>query len=587
MFCSRYGHPNRDTAKFCQQCGEPLVQVLQAGSTLDRGRYEVKKSLKSGGMGAVYLIRDHRLERECVLKEMVPPSQDPLELKEFKVRFKNEALTLSKLSHRNLPRVTDHFEEGSQCFLVMDYIDGDDLESLLAKSSPKGFSEEKVRGWALEILSVLEYLHGQTPLILYRDLKPSNIMVRNADGALFLVDFGLAKSVHAALTHKTSWGTEGYAPLEQCQGEPEVRSDLYSLGATMHHLLSGKPPTPFKFNPIGTLRPDISDSLAEVVDRSLKLHAHERYEDAGKMREALEGKGAEQNAGTPAKKAFAPAQKAGTPVKMAGAPVKIVAAPAKVVQSPAPAATLPSKMQNTKDGAEMVLVPAGEFLMGSPSGEGSDEHPQHRVYLDAYYIYKYPVTNGQFARFVKETGYGAEGDWEDFADPGREDHPVLNVTWKDARAYCKWADGRLPMEAEWEKAARGTDGREYPWGNTWDDSKCNWDKGPKVPGMADIYGGRGTTPVGSFPSGASPYGCMDMAGNVWEWCSDWYDEDYYKNSPSRNPSGPSKGGYRVSRGGSWYVEDTGIFRCAYRFRYSPVNRINLCGFRVCRPSNTR
>ncbi|MGV8121672.1 MAG: SUMF1/EgtB/PvdO family nonheme iron enzyme [Candidatus Xenobiia bacterium LiM19] len=421
--------------------------------------------------------------------------------------------------------------------------------------------------WAITICTILEYLHSRNPLILYRDMKPSNIMIRKDDERLFLIDFGIARKVQSTLSHRTSWGTEGYAPLEQCQGAPEVRSDLYSLGATMHHLLSGKPPTPFKFDPIGTLRPDISASLAEVVDRSLRLQAHERFESARKMREALEGK--------------VVAQKAGAPAKKAGAPVAIA-------QSPAPVSPLPSVMHNKKDGAETVLVPAGEFLMGSPSGEGSDsECPRREVYLDAYHIYKHPVTNGQFASFVKETGYDAEGDWKKYALPGKENHPVVAVTWNDAQAYCKWAEGALPTEAQWEKAARGTDGRNYPWGNTWDDSKCNWYRGPKVAGMANLYGGRGTTPVGSFPSGVSPWGCLDVAGNVWEWCSDWYEENYYKSSPSRNPEGPPRGQYRVCRGGSWCNGGSRNVRCAYRGWGLPGNGANDVGFRVCRPSNTK
>ncbi|MHC9539634.1 MAG: formylglycine-generating enzyme family protein [Vulcanimicrobiota bacterium] len=242
---------------------------------------------------------------------------------------------------------------------------------------------------------------------------------------------------------------------------------------------------------------------------------------------------------------------------------------------------------NPKDGAAMIIIPAGEFLMGSPEGTGSDdEHPQHRVYLDAYYIYKYEVTNGQFARFVKETRYKAVGNWKEYAKSGRERHPVVNITWNDAAAYCKWAGGSLPTEAQWEKAARGSNGRDYPWGNTWDGNCCNGGKGPKVSGMADISGGRGTAPVGSFPSGVSPYGVHDMAGNVWEWCSDWYDENYYRSSPSKNPEGPGSGSSRILRGGSWGNDGAGCFRCAYRYWDAPDDWYDYLGFRVCRPSIT-
>jgi formylglycine-generating enzyme required for sulfatase activity len=240
----------------------------------------------------------------------------------------------------------------------------------------------------------------------------------------------------------------------------------------------------------------------------------------------------------------------------------------------------------------MVLVAAGEFIMGSPEGEGNDdEHPQHTVYLDAFYIGKYEVTNEQFAQFVDATDYSTDAEkagwgwtgtgkgcepveganWLHPRGPGssiedRMDHPVVQVSWDDAKAYCDWKGVRLPTEAEWEKAARGTDGRKYPWGNQFD-YKCNTSES----GIAD------TTEVGSYPDGASPYGACDMAGNVWEWVADWYDADYYREAPDRNPEGPDSGVGRVLRGGSWdYPQDY----AAVRFRFE-VDLWNYdIGFRV-------
>jgi formylglycine-generating enzyme len=233
---------------------------------------------------------------------------------------------------------------------------------------------------------------------------------------------------------------------------------------------------------------------------------------------------------------------------------------------------------NPKDGAEMVWVPAGDFLMGSKEDEGAThERPQRKVYLDGYWIYKYPVTVAQYRRFCLATdrsmphppGWG----WKDV-------HPMVMVNWQDAADYAKWAGASLPTEAQWEKAARGTDGRTYPWGDTWDSSKC-----------ANSVNERlwNTRPVGSYPTGASPYGAMDMAGNVWEWCADWYDPDYYKSAPTRNPTGPKqplievsvsrtelmqanynlKGGgkmtiYYLLRGAAASDDNVERFRCAYR-----------------------
>ena len=153
----------------------------------------------------------------------------------------------------------------------------------------------------------------------------------------------------------------------------------------------------------------------------------------------------------------------------------------------------------------------------------------------------------------------------------KENHPIVNVSWEDAADYAKWAGGNLPTEAQWEKAARGTDGREYPWGNNWDTTKC-------------VNSGSSTQSVGSLPAGVSIYGCMDMAGNVWEWCVDWYDVNYYKSAPSRNPSGPSTGDYRVLRGGGWYnYYSVYSVRCACRSDYYyPNNSYSDIGFRVAR-----
>jgi formylglycine-generating enzyme required for sulfatase activity len=204
---------------------------------------------------------------------------------------------------------------------------------------------------------------------------------------------------------------------------------------------------------------------------------------------------------------------------------------------------------NLKDGAEVVFIPAGVFLMGSKDGNGkADEQPQHTVYLDSYYIYKYDVTVAEYRTFCQATGRAMP----DAPSWGwLENHPMVDVSWNDAKAYADWAGAALPSEAQWEKAARGTDGRLYPWGNDWDAAKCN-------------TGSKQTSSVGSFPAGASPYGCLDMAGNVWQWCADWYGEDYYKNSPTNNPTGPATGEVRVLRGGSWYYYDFGDYKSGAR-----------------------
>ncbi len=223
----------------------------------------------------------------------------------------------------------------------------------------------------------------------------------------------------------------------------------------------------------------------------------------------------------------------------------------------------------------MVLVPAGEFTMGSSTGD-SDERPAHQVYVDAFSIDKYEVSVGQYAAFLQEAGGHLPPDWNTMNQPSHKKRPVSNVDWADAAAYCKWAGKRLPTEAEWEKAARGTDGRLYPWGNE-----------APTPLHAN-YGQTGSshhgvlTPVGTFEEGKSPYGIYDMAGNVWEWVSDWYGHDYYKDSPSKNPTGPSTGGFKVIRGGSWN-SNSRTLRSSDRYWDPPTFRsLYFPGFRCAK-----
>ncbi len=188
----------------------------------------------------------------------------------------------------------------------------------------------------------------------------------------------------------------------------------------------------------------------------------------------------------------------------------------------------------------MVYIPAGTFTMGDTHGDGlSNEKPAHQVTLDALWIDRTEVTNTQFARFVQGSSYRPQGDWQKYGT-GNNQHPVVEVTWHDAVAYCRWADKRLPTEAEWEYAARGTDGRKYPWGDTWEGSR------------ARFSGNRGretTAPMGSYPTGASPFGVLDLAGNVWEWVSSVYKPYPYVATDGRED--PTALGWRVMRGGSW------------------------------------
>ncbi|HWC97514.1 MAG TPA: formylglycine-generating enzyme family protein [Candidatus Sulfopaludibacter sp.] len=273
-----------------------------------------------------------------------------------------------------------------------------------------------------------------------------------------------------------------------------------------------------------------------------------------------------------------------------------------------PGASVPPATVNDGHG-DFVLVPAGAFRMGDNFAEGdSRERPVHAVELNAFYIGKFEITNGQFRQFRDDPDYANPKFWPDGrpvpkdqspywndarnhggGTPGSDDFPVLGVNWDAAVAYCRWLSAktgktyRLPTEAEWEKAARGTDQRRYPWGNDIDHSYANF-----VGAAAFDTGSR----VGSYDGSkqgdlqthknASPYGAFDMAGNVMEWCQDWYGRDYYAVSPRKNPQGPATGAYRVLRGGTFFEETFDLRSAARSAAWPSFQAHRMVGFRAVR-----
>ncbi|HMS83002.1 MAG TPA: formylglycine-generating enzyme family protein [Nitrospira sp.] len=239
-----------------------------------------------------------------------------------------------------------------------------------------------------------------------------------------------------------------------------------------------------------------------------------------------------------------------------------------------------SSLSKEGDLVPMVTIPDGEFLMGSTEGKGrTDERPQRSVYLDAFLIDQVEVTNQRYMEFVKATGHrpppNPYGSGPLQSIKTIEQLPVVQTTWYDAKAYCSWVKKRLPTEAEWEKAARGTDGRLYPWGNEPPTAKrSNFDR--------EWEEEKTLQPVGSLPDGDSPYGVKDMAGNAREWVADWYDAEYYKSAPLHNPIGPDKKGVvRSIRGGSWHSPAADITTVA-RGRGGFALQTHGTGFRCAR-----
>jgi len=287
-----------------------------------------------------------------------------------------------------------------------------------------------------------------------------------------------------------------------------------------------------------------------------------------------------------------------TPIPPTGAPTAIapIATATALPPTETPQATPLPKAGAVEtrgaDHAPMVYVPAGEFLMGSSEQDikdvksvcrgcnYDDEKPQHKVYLDAFWMDQHELTNAQYAQCVSAGNCQAPSikasllQSEYYGNKLFDNYPVVYVTWDDANKFCAWAGKRLPTEAEWEKAARGTDGWIYPWGNQWEAERAN----VAAPNTAEQL------QVGHYPSGASPYGALDMAGNVWEWVADWYDANYYsrleqsQNAPPNNPHGPSSGSSRVLRGGSAF-SDARMARTAVRGHLVPATVDHSIGFR--------
>lgn len=265
-----------------------MMPPLEMG-TLLKDRFRLLRPLGEGGMGEVYLGEDERgglsEGRPVAIKALRTELNEKEEL--FSRRFREEIEILRRLNEPGIPAFVDAFEEGDRSFFVMEYVEGHSLESLLDRS-PLGLRPDMVAEVGVQVLKILEHLHNQTPPLIHRDLKPANLIIRRQDDLVFLVDFGLAREFHTSAAARTLVGTVGYCPLEQLQGNPEPRSDLYALGATLFELLTGQIPKPLAIPPVRTVQPDVPEKFARLVDKSVKQNVEERFQSAAEMRLALE-----------------------------------------------------------------------------------------------------------------------------------------------------------------------------------------------------------------------------------------------------------------------------------------------------------
>lgn len=532
------------------------------------GRYEVEMLLGTGHYAEVYRARDKVLNRQVALKVLKTGlgADDKVV-----AHFIREARALASLMHPRVCWVWDLGEAQGRHFIAMRLVDGQSLDRLIKQRGSLPWEE------ALEIcLQAAEGLHyAHQKNMVHRDVKPQNILVSPTEGAV-LSDFGLVKVFSESTQSSTmaAVGTPAYMAPEAWRDEQVgPPADQYALACVLVEMLTARPLFAGDSAPSVMTRhimdapelpkswpSDVPAGLAACLQRALAKQPAARYPDLPAFVQAL--RGLSVPAIIPPIKTF-PAQSSAEKLAETGRFLR--SEPTRQLDM----ILVPGVMM------EFVRVPAGEFLMGSASEKGwpanPDEVPQHTIYLDEYLIGKYPVTNRQFDAYVKDQKI----NWS--MPRGKEDHPLVNVSWLYAHSFCEWVSRvtsmpvRLPSEAQWEKAARGTDGRIHPWGfyESMNHKRASYERSS-------------TTPVGKYsPLGDSPYGCCDMLGNVWEWCSDWYEAEYYKKSPAKNPAGPALGQYRVMRGGSW-ADYASTLRCARRVCTQPANSGAQIGFRCVR-----
>jgi formylglycine-generating enzyme required for sulfatase activity/tRNA A-37 threonylcarbamoyl transferase component Bud32 len=594
----------KDGARFCPSCGANVIHAatgqLAAGRVL-ASRYRVLQPIARGGMGAVYLAADTRLDdAQVAVKEMssVYRPGDTNAFAQAVAEFRREAALLARLSHPNLPRVIDRFEEEGKQFLVMEYVEGQTLRQALAARGGRATLDE-ARDWATQLCAVLGYLHSQNPPIIYRDLKPSNVMLR-PDGRLALIDFGIARFYKPGQAADTAiYGTVGYAAPEQYgEGQTDPRSDIYALGVLLFHTLTGYDvtSTPFRLPPLGQLRPDAPGELARLLARATAMEPADRFASIADLSAALR---AAFPSTSPQPPAEMPGRRASLPLWTFGAllalmlllagglalglprarstqppPTGISVATLPAVATELPAITvLPTAEPAVEPPIDMVRVPPGLFKMGAD--DAANTSPSHLLNITApFFIDRTEVTNAAYRACV-EAGIcrppqqvSSPTHPHYFDSPEFDRYPVVYVTWRDAQTFCAWRGRRLPTEAEWEKAARGDDGRLFPWGNDWDAKRVRL-SGEDIPD-GDMAA------VGSFPQNASPYGALDMSGNAWEWTSSRALTYPYAAGDGREVQ--SIAGQRVVRGGAWGSDQRNA-RATARDGQDPDNAFWNRGFR--------
>ncbi|WP_377473908.1 MAG: bifunctional serine/threonine-protein kinase/formylglycine-generating enzyme family protein [Microcoleus anatoxicus] len=650
-----------------------------APDTILRKRYQIIKFLAGGGFGDTYLAKDLDLpgKPHCVVKHLKPKDNRPVVLQLARKLFDIEAQVLYNLGKQcpQIPTLFAHIEENGEFYLVQEFIDGHDLNTEIVPG--KKLSESTVITLLKNILEVLTVPHEHQPnAVIHRDIKPANLM-RRQDGKIVLIDFGAVRqinqlivNVNGDVTTTIAIGTPGYMPSEQAKGKPKLCSDVYAVGMIGIQALTGIPPQLLQEDPMTgeviwrQLVPRVDSRFADVLDKMVRDHFSQRYQNAGEALQALLSlstnpsgskvktipvipqhtwplptnttrRGLLQLAGfagggfalavlsqsllnnkssssspspSPPSDNEPPspessAQKS-SPEPIAESPAP-KPSPKPSPETPAPKASsnslktfdfetvtvnstgqITNRSQgqvqvftdNLGDGItiDMIAIPGGSFVMGSPSTEAErtdSEGPQRTVTVAPFFMGKYEVTQAQYQAVMGNNPSNFKG----------AKRPVESVNWDEAVEFCRkltqktGKSYRLPSEAEWEYACRAGTTTPFYFGDTITPDLVNYDGNYPYGAAPKGLDRQQTTDVGSFPPNS--FGLYDMHGNVWEWCSDKY-HDNYSGAPNDGSSWETGGSeYRVQRGGSWN-DDAVNCHGALRGRNSAGNRSSLFGFRV-------
>lgn len=538
------------------------LDSLLKSRELFAGKYKIEKMIGKGGMGTVLKVTDTILNEKRAIKILLP--KKGIKLKEyqlFKKLFVIEARNSTNIApHRNLIRVfnmdfADIGDIKEVPYIVMSFEEGETLKDWM-KHRPIPCRLRICYRYIKKICEGLSVAHEVT---VHRDLKTENIII-SKQGEPVILDFGVSTvslpddesaDPHLSVSkqlNRAIVGTPRYRPPEQTNYniKEDARADIYSFAIVIYEMLTGEFPhityemirgfkTAVSLDKVkmpSEINRKLFPQLDIIIMKAMNLDRDERYNSISDFSNA-----------------FIASLEAADKAKIHG--IKI-------------------KTKHEMNYGGMTKIEKGEFWLGSGKESRLKQEKGHRVFIDEYYIDLNPVTNKEYKKFLDETGYWKPEFWND-PQLNKPDYPVVGVSWYDADKYAKWAGKSLPTEAEWEKAAKGEENRIYSWGDEFD------------PGLLNIdLQKNGTTPVGGYPGGASPYGCMDMIGNVNEWCKNWYDPNAYSRRDWKNPKAPPKNSNvdntKVLRGASW--RDSKVYaRSAYRFHKEPKTKDDYIGFR--------